>query len=169
VAEPVASPAPRRRGPRDGKKGLDRARPQDGYIGFMLDFFRRLRAEGRLVVICLHPTEAYHLDILRELCESYVLVHGGRATAAPDRDAASAIRRHRPTSAAPSPAAPGRTSCRRPLRWAREGTLLSQRALAEPEGGLHQPGLGRDLSRAPGRVKPGLRMLTSDERLARGL
>jgi ABC-type Na+ transport system ATPase subunit NatA len=57
---------------------------QDGYIGFMLDFFRRLRAEGRLVVICLHPTEAYHLDILRELCESYVLVHGGRATAAPD-------------------------------------------------------------------------------------
>jgi ABC-2 type transport system ATP-binding protein len=50
----------------------------------MLDFFRRLRAEGRLVVICLHPTEAYHLDILRELCESYVLVHGGRATAAPD-------------------------------------------------------------------------------------
>jgi hypothetical protein len=152
VAEPVASPAPRRRGPRDGKKGLDRARPQDGYIGFMLDFFRRLRAEGRLVVICLHPTEAYHLDILRELCESYVLVHGGRATAAPDRDAASAIRRHRPTSAAPSPAAPGRTSCRRPLRWAREGTLLSQRALAEPEGGVHQPGLGRDLSRAPGRV-----------------
>jgi energy-coupling factor transporter ATP-binding protein EcfA2 len=29
---------------------------QDGYIGFMLDFFRRLRAEGRLVVSCLHPT-----------------------------------------------------------------------------------------------------------------
>ena len=29
---------------------------QDGYIGFMLDFFRKLRAEGRLVVLCLHPT-----------------------------------------------------------------------------------------------------------------
>jgi ABC-type branched-subunit amino acid transport system ATPase component len=60
---------------------------QDGYIGFMLDFFRRLRAEGRLVFICLHPTEAYHLEILRELCEAYVFVHGGRATAAPGFDA----------------------------------------------------------------------------------
>jgi ABC-type multidrug transport system ATPase subunit len=58
--------------------------PQDGYIGFMLDFFRRLRAEGRLVFICLHPTEAYHLEILRELCESFVFVHDGRAHAAPD-------------------------------------------------------------------------------------
>jgi ABC-type multidrug transport system ATPase subunit len=57
---------------------------QDGYIGFMLDFFRRLRAEGRLVFICLHPTETYHLAILRELCERYLFVHGGRVTAAPD-------------------------------------------------------------------------------------
>ena len=31
---------------------------QDGYIGFMLDFFRRLRADGRLVFLCLHPNEA---------------------------------------------------------------------------------------------------------------
>ena len=30
---------------------------QDGYIGFMLDFFRGLRAEGRLVFLCLHPNE----------------------------------------------------------------------------------------------------------------
>src|SRR6185369_16462581 len=28
--------------------------PQDGYIGFMLQFFRKLRAEGRLVFLCLH-------------------------------------------------------------------------------------------------------------------
>ena len=28
---------------------------QDGYIGFMLDFFRRLRGEGRVVFLCLHP------------------------------------------------------------------------------------------------------------------
>jgi ABC-2 type transport system ATP-binding protein len=58
--------------------------PQDGYIGFMLDFFRRLRAEGRLVFVCLHPTERYHLDILRELAERWVFVAGGRARAFTD-------------------------------------------------------------------------------------
>src|SRR5687767_2939577 len=52
---------------------------QDGYIGFMLDFFRRLRAEGRLVILCLHPTARYHLEILREVSERFLLVHGGRA------------------------------------------------------------------------------------------
>lgn len=51
---------------------------QDGYIGFMLDFFRRLRAEGRLVFICLHPTAALHLKLLDEVCESFVFVNGGR-------------------------------------------------------------------------------------------
>ena len=30
---------------------------QDGYIGFMLDFFARLRREGKLVFLCLHPNE----------------------------------------------------------------------------------------------------------------
>ena len=52
---------------------------QDGYIGFMIDFFRRLRRNGRLVFISLHPTESYHLDILREVCERFVFVHEGRA------------------------------------------------------------------------------------------
>ena len=48
---------------------------QDGYIGFMLDFFRRLRREGKLVFLCLHPNEAVHLDILGEVCERYLFVH----------------------------------------------------------------------------------------------
>jgi ABC-type lipopolysaccharide export system ATPase subunit len=52
---------------------------QDGYIGFMLDFFRRLRAEGKLVFVCLHPTARYHLEILKEVAESFLLVHGGKA------------------------------------------------------------------------------------------
>ncbi|EYC51290.1 hypothetical protein AZ34_09475 [Hylemonella gracilis str. Niagara R] len=47
---------------------------QDGYIGFMLDFFRRLRSEGRLVVLCLHPNEPVHLEILAEVCERFVFV-----------------------------------------------------------------------------------------------
>jgi len=51
---------------------------QDGYIGFMLDFFRRLRDEGRVVFLCLHPTEPYHLDILREVCERFIFVDGGK-------------------------------------------------------------------------------------------
>jgi len=53
---------------------------QDGYIGFMLDFFRRLRAEGRLVFLCLHPNEPWHLEILAEACERFVFVEGGRLT-----------------------------------------------------------------------------------------
>ena len=57
---------------------------QDGYIGFMIDFFRRLRRQGKLVFVCLHPTEGYHLEILRDLCERFVFVHGGRAWALPD-------------------------------------------------------------------------------------
>ncbi|MBC7802866.1 MAG: ATP-binding cassette domain-containing protein [Candidatus Parcubacteria bacterium] len=57
---------------------------QDGYIGFMLDFFRRLRNEGRLVFVCLHPTERYHLEILREICERFVFVDKGRISLFPD-------------------------------------------------------------------------------------
>ena len=51
--------------------------PQDGYIGFMLDFFRKLRAEGRLVFVSLHPTAGYHLEILREIADHFLFVAGG--------------------------------------------------------------------------------------------
>ena len=51
---------------------------QDGYIGFMLDFFRKLRKEGKLVFVCLHPTARYHLEILQEIGEFFLLVHGGK-------------------------------------------------------------------------------------------
>jgi ABC-type histidine transport system ATPase subunit len=57
---------------------------QDGYIGFMLDFFRKLRGEGRLVFLCLHPNEPYHLEIMREICERWLFVFGGRVSEAPD-------------------------------------------------------------------------------------
>ena len=48
---------------------------QDGYIGFMLDFFRRLRDESRLVFLCLHPQEQVHLDILAEVCTRFAFMH----------------------------------------------------------------------------------------------
>ena len=50
---------------------------QDGYIGFMLDFFRKLRSEGKLVVLCLHPTASWHLEILAEIAEQFLLVADG--------------------------------------------------------------------------------------------
>ena len=48
---------------------------QDGYIGFMLDFFKSLRSSGKLVFMSLHPTEIYHLQIVREICEQFIFVH----------------------------------------------------------------------------------------------
>ena len=57
---------------------------QDGYIGFMLDFFKKLKKEGRLVFLCLHPNERYHIDILKESCERFLFVQKGVVTEAPD-------------------------------------------------------------------------------------
>jgi ABC-type multidrug transport system ATPase subunit len=51
---------------------------QDGYVGFMLDFFRRLRSEGKVVFVCLHPNEPFHLELLAECCERFVFVNRGR-------------------------------------------------------------------------------------------
>ena len=80
----VRVPARRRR-PRDPMVHLfdePQFNPQDGYIGFMLDFFRKLRAEGRLVFLCLHPTATCHLEILAEIAEHFLLVAGRRRDAA---------------------------------------------------------------------------------------
>ena len=51
---------------------------QDGYIGFMLSFFRRLRAEGKLIFVSLHPTAGYHLEILKEIAEEFIVVERGK-------------------------------------------------------------------------------------------
>jgi len=60
---------------------------QDGYIGFMLDFFARLRAAGRVVFLCLHPNERFHIDILRQQCESFIFVQKGAVKVCADFDA----------------------------------------------------------------------------------
>jgi ABC-type multidrug transport system ATPase subunit len=59
---------------------------QDGYIGFMLDFFVKLRNSGKLVFLCLHPNESYHIDILRQCCERFIFVQKGVVSEAPDFD-----------------------------------------------------------------------------------
>ncbi|MEO8836256.1 MAG: ATP-binding cassette domain-containing protein [Caldimonas sp.] len=84
---------------------------QDIHIGFMLDFFRKLRADGKLVFLCLHPNEPYHLDILRESCERFVFVRNGRLSFAPSFDALlddEAVRTYlgRLANTAPSAVAP---------------------------------------------------------------
>jgi ABC-2 type transport system ATP-binding protein len=53
---------------------------QDGYIGFMLDFYRKLAGEGRLVILCMHPTAVWHLDILAEIAGQFLFVAGGGVT-----------------------------------------------------------------------------------------
>ena len=50
---------------------------QDGYIGFMLQFFRRLRDEGNVVLLCVHPNEPFHLEVLAQSCERFLFVHQG--------------------------------------------------------------------------------------------
>jgi ABC-type Na+ transport system ATPase subunit NatA len=60
---------------------------QDGYIGFMLDFFRKLRDDGRVVFLSLHPTEPYHFDILRESCERFIFFRRGMPVMLPDYNA----------------------------------------------------------------------------------
>ena len=59
---------------------------QDGYIGFMLEFFRALRREGNVVFLCMHPNEPFHLEILREACERFIFVRQGRITLFPSFD-----------------------------------------------------------------------------------
>jgi len=59
---------------------------QDGYIGFMLDFFRKLRADGRLVFLCVHPNEPFHVKIMREICGQYIFVQKGKVSHADNYD-----------------------------------------------------------------------------------
>ncbi|BBK30257.1 ABC-type multidrug transport system ATPase subunit [Stella humosa] len=81
---------------------------QDGYIGFMLDFFRRLKGDDRLVFVCLHPTAAFQLDILAEICDRFLFVAGGGVAAFDDLPAAIAdpgVRRYLGALADRAPAA----------------------------------------------------------------
>jgi ABC-type Na+ transport system ATPase subunit NatA len=62
---------------------------QDGYIGFMLEFFQRLRRSGKLVFLCLHPNEPVHLEILEAACDRFIFVEKDAARVSRLREAAS--------------------------------------------------------------------------------
>jgi ABC-type multidrug transport system ATPase subunit len=57
---------------------------QDGYIGFMLRFFKDLSARGRVVFLCLHPCEPFHIDIMRDNCDRFLFVAKGQVADLPD-------------------------------------------------------------------------------------
>ena len=57
---------------------------QDGYIGFMLNFFKHLRSSGRVVFLCMHPYEPFHVDILRDHCDRYLFVGKGQVAELPN-------------------------------------------------------------------------------------
>ena len=57
---------------------------QDGYIGFMLDFFRRLRDTGHVVFMCVHPNEPFHVEVLQQSCDRFLFVHQGQVLDFPD-------------------------------------------------------------------------------------
>ncbi len=82
---------------------------QDGYIGFMLDFFAKLKANGRLVFLCLHPNEPYHVDILRQCCERFIFVQKGAISEAPDFDTLARDEKVRAYLGALAPVAERRT------------------------------------------------------------
>ncbi len=109
---------------------------QDGYIGFMLDFFRTLRKKERLIFLCLHPNEPYHLDILRESCDRFIFVDRGRLTHAPSLPALEQDPRvraylgHLSSEAGPTgPAPPSR----------REGSEAGRERSCKRLGGRAQP------------------------------
>lgn len=69
----------RRVGPRSARMHLfDEPDLEDGYFGLLLKFIRDLRASGNLVLISAHPSRPLHLRLLRDLCDSYLLLDAGR-------------------------------------------------------------------------------------------
>jgi ABC-type Na+ transport system ATPase subunit NatA len=87
---------------------------QDGYIGFMLDFFRRLRGDGRLVFLCLHPNEPVHIDILSEVCTRFIFVHKDehRVSRLQFAESLSVLAEHRAVAAYLGKLAPARAARR---------------------------------------------------------
>jgi ABC-type multidrug transport system ATPase subunit len=53
---------------------------QDGYIPFMLQYFRQLYMMRCLVFVSVHPTEVFQLEIVRNLCQKFMFVHKGQIT-----------------------------------------------------------------------------------------
>ena len=53
---------------------------QDGYIPFMLQYFRQLFMMRCLVFISVHPTEVFQLEIVKNLCQKFMFVHQGQIT-----------------------------------------------------------------------------------------
>jgi ABC-type multidrug transport system ATPase subunit len=52
----------------------------DGYIGLVINYFRKLRKNGRLVIFSVHPSNFFHLEIFQRICDHYIFVNNGSLT-----------------------------------------------------------------------------------------
>lgn len=62
----------------------------DWYIGLLFNKFHELKSQGHLIVFCVHPSNAIHLDLIRMVCDEYLFVQDGSLTRL--RDFAALIR-----------------------------------------------------------------------------
>jgi len=56
----------------------------DGFIGFLLNYFNKLRQKGYLIIICSHPSKPFHLEIMRRICGHFIFVRNGSLTQTQD-------------------------------------------------------------------------------------
>lgn len=77
LLRPAHSPSPKIR-------LYDEIDTKDKMLGLLINFILKLRHEGHLIFICIHPTEQIHLDIMRKICERYIFIQEGRLTHIPD-------------------------------------------------------------------------------------
>ena len=59
----------------------------DWYIGLLFNKFRELKSQGHLVVFCVHPATAAHLELIRIICDEYIFVQDGSFQRFADFDA----------------------------------------------------------------------------------
>jgi hypothetical protein len=41
-----------------------------------------LRSENRVVFVCMHPNEPFHIDILKDVCERFLFIRNGKLSQA---------------------------------------------------------------------------------------
>lgn len=59
----------------------------DWYIGLLFDRFRELKSQGHIVVFCVHPANATHLQRIRMICDEYIFAQDGAFKRFPDFNA----------------------------------------------------------------------------------
>ena len=67
-----------------GIRLFDEIDTKDEYLGMLINYILKLRKEGQLIFVCIHPTERSDLQLIRKICERYIFIHDGTLTQMPD-------------------------------------------------------------------------------------